>query len=87
MKIKPLVELYPPSAMIQYAHLCGRILARAHARCSEPALISGYLGKSDRFDEAIADFAIAYADQTEKDHRALEKAVRAGEVEVLTEAA
>jgi uncharacterized protein (DUF2252 family) len=87
MKIKPLVEMYPPSAMMQYAHLCGRILARAHARCSEPAIISGYLGKSDRFDQAIADFAIAYADQTEKDHRALEKAVRAGEVEVLTEAA
>jgi len=87
MKIKPLVEEFPPSAMIQYANLCGNILARAHARCSEPAVISGYLGRSDRFDEAIADFAIAYADQTERDHRALEKAVRAGEVEVLTEAA
>jgi len=87
MKIKPLVEEFPPSVMIQYANLCGNILARAHARCSEPAIISGYLGRSDRFDEAIADFAIAYADQTERDHRALEKAVRAGEVEVLTEAA
>jgi uncharacterized protein (DUF2252 family) len=87
MRIKPLVEMFPPSAMFQYATLCGHILARAHARCSEPALISGYLGKSDRFDQAIADFAIAYADQTERDHRVLERAVRAGEVEVLTEAA
>jgi uncharacterized protein (DUF2252 family) len=87
MKIKPLIEMFPPSAMIQYAHLCGRILARAHARCSEPALISGYLGKSDTFDEAIADFAIAYADQTERDHRVLEQAVRAGKLEVFLEAA
>jgi uncharacterized protein (DUF2252 family) len=87
MKIKPLVELFPPTVMIQYADLCGGILARAHARCSEPALISGYLGRSDKFDEAVADFAVAYADQTERDHRVLEHAVRAGKLEVLIEAA
>jgi uncharacterized protein (DUF2252 family) len=87
MKITPLVELFPPSVMIQYADLCGSILARAHARCSEPALISGYLGRSDKFDQAIADFALAYADQAERDHRALERAVRAGKLEVLLEAA
>jgi uncharacterized protein (DUF2252 family) len=87
MKIKPLIELFPPSVMMQYASLCGRILARAHARCGEPALISGYLGASDKFDEAIADFAIAYADQTEKDHRTLEQAVRAGKVEAVIEGA
>ncbi|HEX8792295.1 MAG TPA: DUF2252 domain-containing protein [Polyangiaceae bacterium] len=86
-KIKPLVELYSPSVMVQYAHLCGSILARAHARCSEPALISGYLGRSDKFDEAVADFAVAYADQTERDHRVLEQAVRTGALEVLVEAA
>jgi hypothetical protein len=87
MKIKPLVELYSPSVMIQYAALCGGILARAHARCGEPAIISGYLGRSDKFDEAIADFASAYADQTERDHHALEQAVRAGKLEALLEAA
>jgi hypothetical protein len=87
MKIQPLVELFPPNVMIQYADLCGGILARAHARCSEPALISGYLGRSEKFDEAIAAFAIAYADQTERDHRALEQAVRVGKVEVVIEAA
>jgi uncharacterized protein (DUF2252 family) len=86
MKIKLLVDLFPPRVMSQYADLCGGILARAHARCSEPALISGYLGRSDKFDEAIADFAIAYADQTERDHRVFEQAVRAGKVEVLVEA-
>lgn len=87
MKIKPRVELFSPSVMIQYAHLCGHILARGHARTSEPAILSGYLGKSDRFDEAIADFAVAYADQTERDHRVFERAVRAGELEASTEAA
>jgi hypothetical protein len=87
MKIKPLVELFSPGVMLQYADLCGRILARAHARCGEPAVVSGYLGRSDRFDEAVADFAIAYADQTERDHRALRHAVRTGELEVVDEAA
>jgi hypothetical protein len=87
MKIKPLVELFTPSVMMQYADLCGRVLARAHARCSEPALISGYLGRSDKFDEAVADFAIAYADQTERDHHSLVQAVRAGKVEAVIEAA
>jgi hypothetical protein len=87
MKIKPLVELFSPSVMIQYANLCGHILARAHARSSEPAILSGYLGTSDQFDEAVADFATAYADQTERDHRVFERAVRAGELEVFMEAA
>jgi hypothetical protein len=64
---------------------CGATLARAHARSGEPALIAGYLGESDVFDEAIADFSIAYADQSEQDHEALTKAARAGKLEVLIE--
>ncbi len=56
MKIKPMVEVFTPSVMLQYAELCGWTLAHAHARSGEPAKISGYLGKSDKFDEAIADF-------------------------------
>jgi hypothetical protein len=71
--------------MIQYAELCGWVLARAHARSGEPAKISGYLGKSNIFDEAIADFAAAYADQTERDHDVFRKAVRAGKLEALIE--
>src|SRR5262249_31130350 len=54
MKIKVVVEIFPPTVMIQYAELCGWVLARAHARSGEPAKISGYLGKSHIFDEAIA---------------------------------
>jgi uncharacterized protein (DUF2252 family) len=80
MKIKLVVEAFNPGIMVQYAELCGWTLARAHARSGEPAEISGYLGKSDNFDQAIASFAVAYADQTEKDHEVLKKAVREGHV-------
>ena len=85
MKISPLVELFKPGMMTQYAEICAWTLARAHARSAEPALISGYLGKSDAFDQAIAAFAVAYADQSERDHGALKKAVRAGRVEAVIE--
>jgi uncharacterized protein (DUF2252 family) len=85
MKVKMLVEIFTPGVMMQYAEVCGRCLARAHARSGEPARISGYLGKSDQFDEAIADFSLAYADQSERDHEVFMKAVRAGKVEVFIE--
>jgi uncharacterized protein (DUF2252 family) len=85
MKIKMLVEIFTQSVMLQYGEGCGWCLARAHARSGEPAKISGYLGKSDAFDEAIADFSIAYADQSERDHEILMKAVRAGRLEVFIE--
>ena len=85
MKIGPQVELFTPSVMAQFASACAWSLARAHARSGEPAQISGYLGKGDAFDEAIADFSIAYADQTESDYEVLMKAARSGRIEVLTE--
>jgi uncharacterized protein (DUF2252 family) len=87
MKIKPLVEVFTPGVMPQYAELCGWTLAHAHARSGDATKISGYLGKSDKFDEAIADFSVAYADQSERDHDALLKAVRAGRLEVFVEEA
>ena len=61
------------------------VLARAHARSGDAAQISGYLGKSDIFDEAIGEFALAYADQTVRDHSALVAAVKAGRVKTLVE--
>jgi uncharacterized protein (DUF2252 family) len=85
MKIKMPVEVYTPSVMRQYAQACGWTLARAHARSGEPARISGYLGKSDAFDHAVADFSVAYADQSERDHETLLKAVRAGKLDVFIE--
>lgn len=86
MKLKPMVEVFTPGPMLEYAGRCGSRLAHAHARSGEPAKISGYLGKSDIFDEAIADFAVAYADQSERDYEILVKAARAGKLEVLVEA-
>ena len=85
MKLKPLVEVFNPSTMVDYAALCGWTLARAHARSGDPAMIAGYLGKSDVFDRAVWDFGLSYADQAEKDHAAFMKAVRSGRVEVQIE--
>jgi hypothetical protein len=68
-----------------YAELCGWTLARAHARSGDAATISGYLGKSDRFDQAIGEFAIAYADQNQRDYNALVDAVNSGRVKALIE--
>ena len=59
--------------------------ARAHAKAGDPWTISGYLGKSDAFDLAMGKFALAYADQAERDHAARKTAVGAGKVEVLLE--
>ncbi|MFI5209973.1 MAG: DUF2252 domain-containing protein [Gemmatimonadales bacterium] len=85
MKISAQVELFTPGVMTQYAEVCAWALARAHARSGSAAPIAGYLGKSDVFDEAIADFAVAYADQTERDYDALMAAARSGRIEVVTE--
>ncbi len=84
-KIKFAIETFGSAEMVVFAEWCGWTLARAHARSGEPALIAGYLGKSDTFDLAIADFAGAYADQSEKDHEALRKAVRAGKLAAMAE--
>jgi uncharacterized protein (DUF2252 family) len=84
VKVKLLAETFSPDAMRFYAKLCGWALARAHARSGSPAMISGYLGKSESFDEAIAEFSIAYADQCERDYEVLEKAVRKGKLKVTT---
>jgi len=82
MKLKILVEAFNRGTMLQYAKLCAWTLARAHARSGQPAMISGYLGRSDKFDKAVAEFSIAYADQTERDYKVLLKAVRDGRLEV-----
>jgi uncharacterized protein (DUF2252 family) len=82
MKLKPLIEMFDQETMLQYADFSGWALARAHAKSGDPALISGYLGSGDTFDEAIGDFAIAYADQNEQDYAAFLKAIHAGKFEV-----
>lgn len=73
------------AALPYYAGLCGTALARAHARSGDAARIAGYLGSSSAFDTAIADFAMAYADQVESDWRLFIEAIKAGAIEARTE--
>jgi uncharacterized protein (DUF2252 family) len=73
------------TALLAYAGYCGRALARAHANSGDAAMIAGYLGKRTVFDEAVAAFAVGYADQTERDHATLVEAIRDGRVEVIEE--
>jgi uncharacterized protein (DUF2252 family) len=80
MKGSMSVPLMDPHQLNYYGRLCGWALARAHARTGRATVISGYLGSGEDFDHAIADFAIAYADQNEQDHRRLLEAVSAGRV-------
>jgi hypothetical protein len=68
-----------------YAGWCGRALALPHARAGHPAILGGYMGKSDTFDQAIASFAMAYAEQNERDHAALARAVKQGKVKAVLE--
>ena len=59
------------AALLEYAAVCGEVLARDHARAGDPAMLAGYIGTSARFDDAIARFAADYADQTGRDWEAL----------------
>jgi uncharacterized protein (DUF2252 family) len=86
MKGSAKVESMSPDELVLYAGICGWALARAHARSGDRVQIAAYLGKSDRFDRAVADFAAAYADQNERDHAALCAAVKAGRVAADTDA-
>jgi hypothetical protein len=74
------VEWLTGSSFNFYAWSCGAILARAHARTGDPARISGYGGNSEVLDEALAQWAEAYGDQTEEDHDSLLKAISRGKV-------
>lgn len=85
IKISIRVETFGATEMTLYAGWCGKALALAHARSGHAALLSGYMGKSDTLDQAIAAFSMAYADQNEKDHSALALAIRSGKVQATAE--
>ena len=74
------IERLEAASMRYYGRLCGWTLARAHARSGDRIAIAAYLGKSDKFDQAVAEFGEAYADVSEKDHAALEAAAHTGRV-------
>ena len=87
IKISVRVETFGAAEMDLNATWCGRALALAHARSGSSAMLSGYMGKGDAFDKAVAKFSVAYADQNEKDHDALERAVKKGKVTAVFEEA
>jgi len=84
MKLAPNLTAFTPSLFLAYARLCGEALARAHAKAGDAATIAGYLGSNESFDEALRDYAIAYADQVEEDYKTFKKAVRAGRFPIET---
>jgi uncharacterized protein (DUF2252 family) len=81
MKLSEEIALLTKQQFGRYARLCAMALARAHARSSDPAQMSGYLGNSDAFAQALAVFAESYADQTERDHAALLAAIKEGRIQ------
>jgi uncharacterized protein (DUF2252 family) len=85
MKISLMVETFGRLEMEIYSGWCGKALALSHARSGSAAMISGYLGRSDVADRTIAKFSMAYADQNQRDHAALERAVRRGKVRAVFE--
>lgn len=84
-KIGADIEQFDKTLLTAYARLCGRMLARAHAKAGDSTTISSYMGKSEAFDEAISTFAVAYANQTEKDYDAFVKAISDGKLPVENE--
>jgi uncharacterized protein (DUF2252 family) len=83
-KYSPSVEKMNVDAFTTYGRLCGFTLARAHARSSDPAQISGYMGTSNVFDRTIASFAERYANQVEQDYKKLIKAIQTGRIVAKT---
>jgi uncharacterized protein (DUF2252 family) len=78
------IDQMRPKEMAVYGDRCGWTLARAHARSGDRVALAAYLGDSDTFDKAIADFAEAYADQNERDYAVFQEAVRQGRVEAVS---
>ncbi len=85
MKFSLPIETFDARRLEYYAAVCGWTLARAHATSGDPAVMSGYLGKADACDRALAKFAQCYADQVERDHQALVDAHAAGRIEAILE--
>ncbi|HEY9791353.1 MAG TPA: DUF2252 domain-containing protein [Candidatus Obscuribacterales bacterium] len=84
-KMSLMPETWTPSRASEVADVLGWVLARAHARSGDPTMIAGYLGTKDVFDQALAKFAVGYADQVERDHQLLVSAVKSGRLDAFVE--
>jgi uncharacterized protein (DUF2252 family) len=85
MKVSAEIETFRPATLVSYATMCGWALARAHAKAGDAAMIAGYLGSTDQFDNALAQYAEAYADQAERDFETFQKAIRSGRLSTEAE--
>jgi uncharacterized protein (DUF2252 family) len=85
MKMSAVMEDWDTGTLRQYARMCAHALARAHARSGDAAVISGYLGNSETFDDAIGEFAVDYSDQNRSDYRTLVRAIREGRIQAILE--
>jgi hypothetical protein len=84
MKVAADLSRHDSKMLIGYGRLCGRTLARAHAKSGGAGPIAGYLGGSPAFDEAVARYSVAYADQVERDYAAFQAAARSGRIATET---
>ncbi len=82
MKMSAIIEGWDMKTLSLYGKLCSWALARAHARSGDSALIAGYMGTSNIFDEAICEFSLEYADQVQRDYKEFAKAIRQGKLEI-----
>ena len=71
MKMSAIIEDMDTPLLRQYGRMCAHALARAHARSGDAAMMAGYMGSGQTFDDAIGEFAVEYADQNQKDYRTL----------------
>jgi uncharacterized protein (DUF2252 family) len=84
MKVAPNLAGYTPGLLASYGGLCGKVLGRAHAKSGDAATIAGYLGNRNVFDEAVARYALAYAEQVEADYENFKAAIKAGRFPIET---
>jgi uncharacterized protein (DUF2252 family) len=85
MKVSAEIETFLPGTLVSYATLCGWVLARAHAKGGDAAVIAGYLGSGGRFDDSLVQYSQAYADQAERDFATFRAAIRSGRLSTKPE--
>lgn len=85
VKLSPLIVDWDTGILRQYGRMCAHALARSHARTGDAAMIAGYMGKGQTFDDAIGEFAVEYADQNRSDYRGFIKAIREGRINAMTD--
>ena len=84
-KVSAVIDDWDTGLLRQYSRMCAHALARAHARSGDAAMISGYMGSGQTFDDAIGEFAVEYADQNRTDYRAFIHSIREGKIKVIVE--